>query len=112
VAAGKSKPTYPLDEVKRLATVRDSRTLTGVAEERARTDFGIVSRDAIFAIVADLRPGEFHKTMPAEQRPGLFQDVYYTKAATPRHQSGTVIYCKVQICGGQLCVVSFKASDR
>lgn len=103
-------PTYPLVEVRQLATLINARFLTATATSCARDELGL-DREGVFRVVAALSASDFYKTMPSEQWVGLFQDVYRPTIITPKYQSGVTVYCKVQIVTSenkQLVVISFK----
>lgn len=105
-AKQRSVPTYPLAEVHRLASTVDARFVTGTAERDAWAELGL-KRDGIFRIVAALTTADFYKSMPSEQNPGTFQDVYRPTCCTPLHQGGVQLYCKVQVVTKRI-VISFK----
>jgi len=103
-------PTYPLVEVRQLATLVNARIVTGSATACARDELGL-DREGVFRIVASLSAGDFYKTMPSDQWKGMHQDVYRPTVITPKFQSGVTVYCKVQIVTSeskQLVVISFK----
>ena len=90
------RPHYPLDEVVRLAKTRGSRQVTEQAANDAKWKFGF-SRDDVFALVAQLTPEGFEKTMPSLKRPGTFQDVYRPTVTSAAFSEGIETYVKVQL---------------
>ncbi len=98
-----TSPTYSLDVVRQLLR-RGSFRLT----ERARLDGLALGFDdaQIAAVVEALRPGDFYKTMPARQMPGLMQDVYRPTVGSLK------LYVKIQIRlgtrGELMAIISFK----
>ena len=50
-----------------------------------------------------LNETHFYKTMPAEKKPGLMQDVYRIT------YQGRRLYLKLQVVNGWAAVISFKA---
>lgn len=105
----KTRPTYDLQKVSELALTTGRRLLTEEARTTALSDFGL-TRGQVFAIVAELKPADFYKTMESEQFPGLWQDVYRPVIACPKYPSGVDVYCKVQLRNNELTIVviSFK----
>lgn len=102
--AGGDQPTYELARIQGLVASGKVR-ITGTSQ----CDAGVLGFDEsdIHECVADLLASDFHKTMPAEGLPGLFQDAYRPKFR------GKWLYVKVQIVElslpGELAVViSFK----
>ena len=104
-----SKPTHSLATVKALAAKSGARELTTRATQTAASELGM-SRDAVFAAVAALTAGDFHKSMESETFPGRFQDVYRPTVKCPSYPAGAQVYCKVEIADGALLlhVISFK----
>jgi hypothetical protein len=98
--------TYPLAEVKRLIRAGSCR-VTGQAEVDARDQLGLL-RAEVLQWVLKLKEIEFYKSMESEKLPGLWQDVYRPIIATPLHQAGVEVYCKVQVSTGSTVVISFK----
>jgi hypothetical protein len=98
------RPTYDLARVQQLVASPLSRVITGVAVNGAG-ELGL-DEEAIVDCVLSLDSACFHKTMPAEKRTGLWQDVY-----RPMFE-GFALYVKVQIVeshpGETVVVISFK----
>ena len=97
------QPSYDLVEIQRLVSAGLFRiepiALNGAgALDLDRFDI----RDCILA----LGPADFHKTMPAKLRAGLFHDVY-----RPTYEE-KAIYCKIQVMvtreGTRAAIISFK----
>ena len=97
------KPSYDLAEIQRLVVAGLFRieliALNGAGELYFdRYDI----RDCVVALCN----ADFYKTMAAEQRPGLFHDVY-----RPTY-GGMAIYCKLQLMetreGQRAVIISFK----
>lgn len=95
-------PTYDLEEVQRLVGQGPiTRQITLAAAEGA-VALGL-SEEALVAAVLSLTSAHFYKSMEAEQRPGLWQDVYHLP------HGGVVLYLKVQIgYDGRAVVVQCK----
>lgn len=81
--------TYNLYELQELLRNPITRIVTARAEINA-SSVGIIGKEEIVARVLQLRPDEIYKTMPADIRPGLWQDVYKTQEA------GIPLYIKLQ----------------
>lgn len=71
--------TYDLPTAQAAIAARGVRCFTGSALDGIR-QMGLTTTDAL-AVLAGLNQGHFYKTMPANNNPGLFQDVY--RASTP-----------------------------
>lgn len=97
-------PTYDLARVQLLMASPSTRIITGTALNGAGA-LGL-DEEAIVHCVLGLDRSCFHKTMPAEKRDGLWQDVY-----RPTFE-GFALYVKVQIVeenpGAHVVVISFK----
>ena len=98
------QPTYDLETIKALVKGGVYR-ITG----QALAGMGELSFDPtdVEECVAELASSDFHKTMPSERVPGLFQDVY-----RPIH-CGLELYVKLQLAplrprGEMAVVISFK----
>ena len=77
--------------------------LTGTARDDA-TEIGFDEEDVYDCIVNHLAETHFYKTMPAQKKAGLMQDVYRITYQDER------LYIKLQVCGNVI-VVSFKEED-
>ena len=97
-----SSPTYDLDEIKELLKNEDTRYITR-RDRREAVRLGYADDDAMVARVLMLQVNEFYKTMPSENMPGLWHDVYRSNDAT------VTLYIKLQISfNGQGVIISFK----
>jgi hypothetical protein len=84
------RPTYDLQEVQRLVGQGElTRFISNAAILGA--DALLIDRDGIVDVVLSLEPQDFYKTMEAERRPGLWQDVYH------RRLGEVELYIKLQI---------------
>ncbi|MCP4116077.1 MAG: hypothetical protein GY737_11855 [Desulfobacteraceae bacterium] len=81
--------TYNLCELQALLRDPATRRVTTKAEINA-SSVGIIGKEEIVARVLQLRPDEIYKTMTANLKPGLWQDVYKTQEA------GIPLYIKLQ----------------
>jgi hypothetical protein len=103
VPANENQPSYDLVEIKRLVSAGLFRI-----EPIALNGAGALNLDRldIQDCILALEALDFHKTMPAKLRPGLFHDVY-----RPTYEC-KAIYCKIQIMvtreGSQAAIISFK----
>lgn len=70
----------------------------------AALELGLDDEDIYDCIVNQLRETHFYKTMEAEKKKGLMQDVYYIR------YRGVRLYVKLQV-NVQAVVVSFKEAD-
>jgi len=93
------KATYDLALVKGL--IEDGSWILRESARDTVTELGFDDEDVRDCIVNHLEPSHFHKTMEAEKRPGLMQDVYYIT------YEGKRLYVKLQV-DGVVVVVSFK----
>ncbi len=98
------KATYNLYELQELL----KNTETGIITRECYTNavsLGYSSREDIVNRVLQLRPNEIYKTMTAEQRPGLWQDVYLS------NEGLLTLYIKLQKSyDGKGVVIQFKES--
>jgi motility quorum-sensing regulator/GCU-specific mRNA interferase toxin len=97
-----SRPTYDLEEVQRLVGQGPiSCRVTETALYGARA-LGLGYSHVVEAVLS-LAPGDFHKSMPADRIPGMWQDVYHLTYA------GLNVYVKVQLThSGEAVVIQFK----
>lgn len=96
-------PTYPLHDIQPAARQERYLVTRRAAADAASLEF---DEDDIKECVRELRPLDFHKTMPSRQVEGLWQDVYRCRYL------GRPIYIKVQIGGdGRAVVISFKTDE-
>ncbi|MGI9077186.1 MAG: type II toxin-antitoxin system MqsR family toxin [Gemmatimonadaceae bacterium] len=84
------RPSYDLHAI--LELVGHGEYETTREAEIGMEDLGL-SSDDLETCILGLTPSEFHKPMPAEQRPQLLQDVY-----RPRYDD-VPIYLKLQLVG-------------
>ena len=100
-----SAPTYPLELVKHL--IGSPRRIITRTSQLSAGELGLDEQDIVECIAA-LSESSFYKSMPAEKRPGTWQDVYRTTFA------GFDLYVKVQIIDTSpddiVVVISFKRS--
>lgn len=98
-------PSYSLTVIQNLVAAR-KRVITHSAQKGAG-NLGLDEHDIVDCIAA-MDQSCFYKTMPAEKRPGSWQDVYLTEYA------GFRLYVKMQIIGTtpaeMAVVISFKRS--
>lgn len=92
--------TYGLDWIKQL--FRTKRWIVTMTAARSALDLGLDDEDIFDCIVNKLNGSHFYKTMPAEKKPGLMQDVYRITYRSHR------VYLKLQIANGRAVVISFK----
>jgi hypothetical protein len=93
--------TYPLEWVKRL--FRQKHWFVTLTAQSSALDLGLDDEDIADCIMNCLTGAHFYKTMPAEKRPGLMQDVYRIT------YQGRCIYLKLQVSEENWAVVvSFK----
>jgi hypothetical protein len=99
------KPTYNLEKLKAQLKNSDTRHVTDLAYSNA-VEFGYASWDEIIeAVVLNITPHDFYKTMPSDKLPGTFQDVY------KKTINGVSLYIKLQeYPKGRGVVVNFKES--
>lgn len=95
------KATYDLDELKKFIDKGDYFITGTCRKEFSRLDY---SEGAVIRIVKRLRKAEIYKTMPAEKKPDLMQDVYHTR------EKADNFYIKLQksSCGGRCIILQFK----
>jgi hypothetical protein len=92
----KDFPEYSLDEI--LTMIKDQKyRISGSAQDTAYFHFGLKTNEEICEVVCLLSKRNFYKSMEAEKKPGLWQDVY--------KRSG--VYIKLQIDGCAV-IISFK----
>jgi motility quorum-sensing regulator/GCU-specific mRNA interferase toxin len=96
-------PTYDLQHVQWLVGQGEvSSFITTVARNGAR-ECGLSISELVEAVL-ELSPANFYKSMEADKRPGMWQDVYHLSFR------GVELYIKLQISpAGDAVVVQFKA---
>lgn len=95
-------PKYDLKRLKTLLANPD----TCIIRRRDRNEaasLGYVTEEDLVSRVNAIQSDEFYKTMLADDRPGLWQDVY--RSSEP---DGTVLYIKLQEDEGNGVIISFK----
>ncbi|HEY0037069.1 MAG TPA: type II toxin-antitoxin system MqsR family toxin [Longimicrobium sp.] len=98
--ATKRIPTYDLSEIQRQ--IRTGRYVVTGSSRAGAELLGLDESDVV-ACVGLLTRVDFYKSMPSEQVPGMWQDVY-----RPTYE-GRALYVKLQQRGDRLVVViSFK----
>jgi len=98
------QPSYSLPLIKKLVS-GDKYRITVSAFQTAAL-MGFLDEDITECIVDFLEPSHFYKTMAAEQKPGLMQDVYKIT------YEGKRVYLKLQINeSGIAVIVSFKEDE-
>jgi len=98
------RPSYALLRVKEL--VREGKYRITVSAFQTAAFMGFLDEDITECIVDSLEPSHFYKTMAAEQKPGLMQDVYKIT------YEGKRVYLKLQINeSGIAVIVSFKEDE-
>jgi motility quorum-sensing regulator / GCU-specific mRNA interferase toxin len=98
------KPSYSLDQLKEL--IRSGKYLITVSGLQTALLMDFLDEDITDCIVNFLQPTHFYKTMAAEQRPGMMQDVYKIT------YEGKRVYLKLQINqSGIAVIVSFKEDE-
>ncbi len=86
----RNKPTYNLEKLKKQLKKSDTRHITETAYDAA-VELGYISyEDIAEAIILNITPHDFKKTMPSESIPGTFQDVY------KKTLNGVKLYIKLQ----------------
>jgi hypothetical protein len=98
-----AKASYELAEVRKLISEQQY-TITVTALQDALS-LGFDDQDICECIIEQLSETHLYKTMPAEKKPGLMQDVYRIT------YEGQPIYLKLQICDEKAVVISFKADE-
>jgi len=98
-----SVATYPLQVIKEL--VAGGRFYITRSSLNGAFDLGFDDQDIVECICDYLDGAHFYKTMSARKKPGLMQDVYRII------YRGEPIYLKLQIAGGSVTVISFKADE-
>lgn len=95
-------PTYDLEEVQRLVGQGPISCTVSQAALYGGRGLGF-NYDQIVEAVLSLQAAHFYKTMPSEQVPGSWQDVYHLSC------DGTSVYVKLQInANGEAVVIQFK----
>ncbi|HSU17292.1 MAG TPA: type II toxin-antitoxin system MqsR family toxin [Longimicrobium sp.] len=99
---GPDTPAYDLERIQQLVGQGElSRVITGASRQGA-DQLGFEEPDIVAAVLG-LTPTCFYKSMEAEKRPGLWQDVYHL------HFRAMDLYIKLQIDpDGFAIVVQFK----
>jgi len=96
----KKKAHYSLDRIKELVRA-DKWMLTLTAEKNSWEQFDL-GVDGVKAIVLDLNPRVFYKSMTAINDNSLWQDVYHPMVGERKG------YVKLQIVDGSTVVIQFK----
>ncbi len=96
--------SYALLLVKEL--VKEGKYLVTFSALQSAALMGFLDEDITDCIVNFLEPTHFYKTMAAEQKPGMMQDVYKITF------EGKRVYLKLQINqSGLAVIVSFKEDE-
>jgi len=96
--------SYALLRCKEL--VKEDKYQVTVTAFRTALLMGFLDEDITDCIVNFLEPSHFYKTMAAEQKPGLMQDVYKIT------YEGKRVYLKLQVSqSGHAVIVSFKEDE-
>jgi hypothetical protein len=97
--------TYALPQLKEL--IRSQKYFVTVSARQTAALLGFLDdEDILDCILNHLQPSHFYKTMAAEQKPGLMQDVYKIT------YEGKRVYLKLQINqSGRAVIVSFKEDE-
>lgn len=94
--------TYDLYKIQELLRTPENRIITRKCFQNA-VSLGYSSEEEIVARVLQLRPSDIYKTMEAESKPGLWQDVYHL------NEGSTILYIKLQLSfDGKGVVIQFK----
>ena len=97
----KRRPHFPLQAVIRCASLHDAVRFTRVAFDGAAEL--MMTQDDMLAVVRNLKPSEFYKSMTTYGDHTIWQDVYH-----PRFQ-GIPLYLKLTLVeADNLLVISFK----
>jgi hypothetical protein len=97
-------PSFALLRLKEL--VKEGKYRITVSAFQSAALMGFLDEDITECIRDFLEPSHFYKTMAAEQRPGLMQDVYKIT------YEGKRVYLKLQIGqSGHAVIVSFKEDE-
>lgn len=98
------KPSYSLVQLKVL--IGSGKYQLTVSCFQSALLMGFSDEDIADCIVNFLEPSHFYKTMAAEQKPGMMQDVYKIT------YEGRRVYLKLQISqSGPAVIVSFKEDE-
>jgi motility quorum-sensing regulator / GCU-specific mRNA interferase toxin len=96
--------SYPLSRIKEL--VREGKYRITVSAFQTAALLGFLDGDITECVVNCLEPSHFYKTMAAEHKAGLMQDVYKIT------YEGQRVYLKLQINqAGIAVIVSFKQDE-
>lgn len=102
MADNKAQPIYDLCEIQRLLTDPRTGIVTGTAYYNA-VGLGYAGKEEIIAVVKKIVSTDFYKSMEAEKRPGLWQDVYRVS------DREILLYVKLQLTAdGKGVVIQFK----
>lgn len=95
-------PSYDLAHLQQLIGKSDTRIITRTAYLEAAA-LGYAGAADIVAVIKQINPQDFFKTMPAHKAPGRWQDVYRIWA------NGVELYVKLQLSvNGKGVVIQFK----
>ena len=98
------KPTYSLVQLKGL--IGSGKYRITVSSFQSALLMGFLDEDITDCIFNFLEPSHFYKTMAADQKPGMMQDVYKIT------YEGKRVYLKLQISvSGYAVIVSFKEDE-
>jgi len=95
-----AEATYALDWIKQLFVRK--RWIVTTSAENSALNIGLDDEDIFDCVVNNLNETHFYKTMPAEKKTGLMQDVYRITYKNQR------IYLKLQVANDWAVVISFK----
>lgn len=101
----RSRPRYPLDEVKRLAADRRL-MIAGRPRRFILNRYGITNISGfVSTLIAAIEPENFRKSDELRIESGVFADIY-----SGVHFEGEEWYVKLYIDGGETCVVILSAN--
>jgi len=95
-----AEAAYSLDWIRQL--FQRKRWIVTTTAENSALNLGLDDEDIFDCVVNHLNETQFYRTMPAEKKKGLMQDVYRIMYKSQR------IYLKLQVANDWAVVISFK----
>lgn len=95
-----AEAAYSLDWIRQL--FQRKRWIVTTTAENSALNLGLDDKDIFDCVVNHLNETQFYRTMPAEKKKGLMQDVYRITYKSQR------IYLKLQVANDWAVVISFK----
>jgi hypothetical protein len=112
MAVPKSRPTFSLDDIKKLLQRPETRVVTGRALREAAS-LGYANEEEMLQEVQLIQKTEFEQSIPCDHNPKVWQDVYILCRRHPLKEGRQWLYVKLQLGfdGSKAILISFHAAE-